>query len=43
MGDALEIVLQRHRAIWRERLWWAAVMAGGVGALVGYVARWIFE
>jgi hypothetical protein len=42
MGDALEIVLQRHREIWRERLWWTAVIAGSVGAVAGYATRWIF-
>jgi len=42
MGDYLDVVLDRHRQIWRERLWWAAWLAAGAGVIVGYIVRaWV--
>jgi len=42
MGDALEEVLDRHRRVWRERVWWYSVVASSAAFVVGYCVRaWV--
>ena len=42
MSDALDEVLSRHRAIWRERMLLAIALSMFVGLAAGYLVRWWF-
>ena len=39
MGDALEEVLDRHRRVWRARVWRYSVVSMCAAFVVGYCVR----